>query len=120
MKRTMKLNLLVIRTQNIELLKHQYELLGFKFNCHKHGNGPFHYASEMDGFVFEIYPLTKSMGKADSSIRLGFDIKELALRMQALKNSSWKIISDISMTEWGPKAILQDLDGRKVELKNIS
>lgn len=116
----MRINLLVIRTVDLEGLKAQYELLGFKFDYHKHGNGPFHYASEMDGFVFEIYPLTKSMDKADSSIRLGFDVKGLALKMQELKNSNWKIMSDLSMTEWGTKAILQDLDGRKVELKNIS
>jgi len=114
----MKLNLLVIRTSNPEKLKLQYEKLGFSFEYHQHGNGPFHYASEQDGFVFEIYPLTKSMEKVDSSIRLGFDIKNLYDVMVDIHNSNWKVISKVKQTEWGDIAIVQDLDGRKVELKN--
>lgn len=82
-------------------------------------NGPFHYAAEQNGFVFEIYPLTKSMEKADNSLRLGFDIPDLENKMLALEKSNWKIISKPKETEWGLVALLQDLDGRKVELKNI-
>lgn len=114
----MKLNLLVIRTEKPELLKNQYELLGFEFDYHQHGNGPFHFASEIDGFVFEIYPLTKSMEKADNSIRLGFNIEELETKMKQLENSNWVIKSPLSETEWGLTSVVQDLDGRKIELKN--
>ncbi|WP_196888769.1 VOC family protein [Aureivirga sp. CE67] len=114
----MKINLIVIRTENIELLKNQYELLGFDFTYHRHGNGPFHYSSEIDGFVFEIYPLTKSMNKADNSLRLGFEIPDLESKMELLKLSNWEVISKIKETEWGQIAIVQDLDGRKIELKN--
>lgn len=114
----MTINLLVIRTENPETLKSQYELLGFKFDYHRHGKGPFHYACEKDGFVFEIYPLTKSMTKADNSLRIGFDIENLEIVYEKIKESNWKIISEISQTEWGEMAIIQDLDGRKIELKN--
>lgn len=114
----MRLNLLVIRTSEPEQLKSQYELLGCKFEYHRHGAGPFHYASENDGLVFEIYPLTKSMNAADKSIRLGFDIEKLELKMKGLENSNWQIISPLSQTEWGLTAVMSDLDGRKVELKN--
>lgn len=116
----MKLNLLVIRTSNPKLLKDQYEKLGFKFEYHQHGNGPFHYAAEQNGFVFEIYPLTKSMEKADNSLRLGFDVDDLKSKMINLENSNWKIISEPKETEWSFVALLQDLDGRKVELKNAT
>ncbi|MDW7694348.1 glyoxalase/bleomycin resistance/extradiol dioxygenase family protein [Flammeovirgaceae bacterium SG7u.111] len=114
----MKFNLIVIRTKEPQLLKKQYELLGFKFDYHQHGKGPLHYASEKDGFVFEIYPLTKSMKEADSSLRLGISVESLDLTIKHIKNSSWKIISDIKDTEWGLTAIIQDMDGRKIELKN--
>ena len=114
----MNLNLLVIRTSNPEILKEQYEKLGFEFDYHQHGNGPFHYASENNGFVFEIYPLTRSMEKADNSLRLGFDIQELKMKIKNLKNSNWKILSEPKKTEWGLTAIIQDLDGRKIELKD--
>ena len=114
----MKLNLLVIRTKNPELLQLQYEKLGFEFDFHRHGNGPFHYASQQDEFVFEIYPLTKSMEKADNSIRLGFEIKNLRSKMDILKDTNWVIKSGLTETEWGFTAVVQDLDGRKIELKS--
>ena len=114
----MNINLLVIRTENPELLKNQYEKLGFEFDYHKHGKGPYHYASEKNGFVFEIYPLTKSMIKADGNLRLGFDISDLSSIIDRLKDTDWIIKSDIRETEWGIIAIIQDLDGRKIELKN--
>ena len=114
----MKINLLVIRTENPTVLKSQYELIGFDFEYHQHGNGPFHFESEQEDFVFEIYPLTKSMEKADHSLRLGFDIKNLKTKIEELENSTWKILSKITQTEWGLIAIIQDLDGRKIELKN--
>ena len=46
------INLLVVRTENPELLKNQYEFLGFEFNYHQHGKGPFHYSSNINGFIF--------------------------------------------------------------------
>jgi lactoylglutathione lyase len=114
----MEINLLVIRSENPEKLKNQYEILGHKFEYHQHGNGPFHYASEHGGFVLEIYPLTKSMEKADNSLRIGFEIQDLKAKMEELKNSNWTIVSDVKETEWGVTAVIQDLDGRKIELKN--
>lgn len=111
------LNLLVIRTENSELLKTQYEYLGFNFDYHQHGNGPFHYSASINDFVFEIYPLTKSMDKADNSLRLGFNIKNLELKLDELKKTNWIIVSGTKETEWENCAIIQDLDGRKVELK---
>lgn len=114
----MKINLLVIRTAEPEILKNQYEHLGFSFDYHQHGNGPFHYASEQSGFVFEIYPLTRSMEKADNSIRMGFDNEDLKTKMDDLKETNWIVKSDLTESEWGVTAVVQDLDGRKIELKN--
>jgi hypothetical protein len=114
----MTLNLLVIRTKAPELLKSQYELLGLSFKHHKHGNGPYHYACELNTLVFEIYPLTKSMIKADYSTRLGFSVKNVFETINNIENSSWVIQSNPTNTEWGLTASIKDLDGRTVELKN--
>lgn len=114
----MNINLLVVRTKNPKKLKEQYEIIGFEFDYHKHGNGPYHYVSEQNGFVFEIYPLTKSMTKADGNLRLGFEISNLSLVIDNIKSTNWIVKSDIKETEWGIIAVVQDLDGRKIELKN--
>ncbi|MEL6256352.1 MAG: VOC family protein [Bacteroidota bacterium] len=112
-----QLNLLVIRTQHPEALKTQYEQLGFQFQYHKHDKGPFHYAHEEEDFVFEIYPLKKGQETADSSLRMGFTIEELENTLTKLRQTKWRIISEARNSEWGKFAIIQDLDGRKVELK---
>ena len=65
----MKLSLLVIRCQNLELSRLFYEGLDLKFIREKHGDGPKHYAAEADGFVFELYP-TKEW--VCDNLRLGF------------------------------------------------
>lgn len=116
----MRLNLLVIRTAKMETLKEMYELLGFQFEYHQHGNGPFHYASEQDGVVFEIYPKINSERNVFENIRLGFEVANLNTLMNRLKSSNWEILTDITQTEWGEVAVVQDIDGRKVELKLAS
>lgn len=116
----MSIHLIVIKTFHLESLKEQYKLLGLHFNFHKHGKGPYHYACEYEGLVFEIYPLTSSPPKKEHTIRLGFKVQDLKAKMPLIKVSNWKVISDVKMTEWGERAIIQDLDGRTIEISQAS
>lgn len=111
----MKLNLLVLKTEHLEALKEQYELLGLSFLYHQHGKGPFHYASEQEGFVLELYPLPEGE-QASSALRLGFAVNNLEELLEQLKTSTWKLIAGKKQTPWGNRAVVQDLEGRKVEL----
>ncbi len=113
------LHLIVIRTGQPDLLKSQYELLGLKFTYHRHGMGPYHYSAEMEGLVFEIYPLKDSLEKTDGSLRLGFSVADPGLTLERVRKSDWIIKSELKETAWGKLAVIQDLDGRKVELKSI-
>ncbi|MEZ4686634.1 MAG: glyoxalase/bleomycin resistance/extradiol dioxygenase family protein [Bacteroidia bacterium] len=106
-----------MRSLKPELLKAQYEQLGLVFGRHQHGNGPIHFAAEHNGFVFEIYPLSKHKRNSSAQIRLGFVVQGLKDLMQKLKSSTWEIVREPQETEWGRRAIVEDLDGRKVELK---
>lgn len=114
----MRLNLLVLRTAEPESLKDMYELLGFHFEYHKHGNGQHHFASEFEGFVLELYPLVNPEGSRCENVRLGFEIENLTSVLKRLHGSNWKILKELTNTEWGQIALIQDLDGRKIELKN--
>lgn len=114
----MKVNLIVIKTIRLEELKKQYELIGIQFQYHQHGNGPFHYSAELDDLIFEIYPLPKSQTVVDNTTRLGFTIKDFNETVNRIQESNWKIISEPQTTEWGTIAVIEDLDGRKVELKS--
>ena len=112
-----QINLLVIRTHQPDTLVKFYELLGIIFNYHQHGNGPFHYAAEMNGFVFEIYPLLKNQQEANNSLRLGFTVAHLDELVLTLKEYGVEILKEPMEMEWGYVSVVKDFDGRKIELK---
>ena len=104
----MKISLLVIRCQDIEVSKDFYELLGLSFAKEKHGNGPTHYSCEHDGSVFELYP-NKGESPQDNN-RLGFKVSGLA-----------NIIKNVAVTDSYEFAgntihVITDPDGRKIEI----
>ena len=101
-------------------MPHFYEHLGIVFEKHRHGTGPFHYASEIDGVVFEIYPLPKDRNKADDTLRLGFNVENLDGKTNKIEESGGKIVKAPEHTEWGYIAIIEDPDGRKIELKDAA
>lgn len=113
----MKINLVVIRTNDIDKLADFYQKLGITFQYHQHGKGPFHYAAELAGTVFEIYPLLKSQEKPDNSLRLGFDVARLDELIASLIKEKVEILKAPTHSEYGYVAIIKDLDGRKIELK---
>jgi catechol 2,3-dioxygenase-like lactoylglutathione lyase family enzyme len=103
------LNLLVLRSNNIEAAKEFYEKLGFSFTFEKHGNGPEHYSSNDPGFVFEIYP--NKIGVECEPIRIGF---ELSNALEVVKT-----IPVVNKREEGLQTIyiIQDPDGHKIEIQ---
>lgn len=113
----MKVNLIVIRTKDIELLANFYQKLGIQFQYHRHGKGPFHYSAELGDTVFEIYPLLKNQTQADHSLRLGFEVAHLDQLITTLKKDKIEILKTPTLSEFGCFAVIKDLDGRKIELK---
>lgn len=50
---------LVIKTHKMEKAVEFFTAFGMSFVKEKHGKGPEHYACEIDGKVFEIYPASE-------------------------------------------------------------
>lgn len=113
----MQINLIVIRTNQPKELSEFYEQLGIEFDYHKHGNGAWHYSAEIEEIVFEIYPLSKNQETPDMSLRLGFTVDKLDDLMLNLKKKNVEIVKEPKESEWGYFAIIKDLDGRKIEIK---
>ena len=113
----MNINLIVIRTDKPKELSAFYELMGMKFEYHQHGKGPWHYSTEIEKTVFEIYPLMKYQDTPDKSLRLGFTVQNLDELIVNLKKENVEIVQEPKESEWGTFAIIKDLDGRKIELK---
>ncbi|MEL6655632.1 MAG: VOC family protein [Bacteroidota bacterium] len=110
------LNLLVIRSTNPAQLTTFYQLFLPPFNYHQHGSGPMHYSVELDQLVFEIYPLLKNQKQADYSTRLGFQVKDLDHVINRVVKAGQQVHTQPKQSEWGYRAVVQDPDGRKVEL----
>jgi len=105
----MKINLLVLRCKDIEVTKRFYEKLGFEFIKEQHGKSPVHYSCDVGGVLLELYPLKEELPLEQS--RLGFSV-ELKY-MEAMQNemlSSYEFDGIEVM-------VVQDPDGRKIELK---
>jgi lactoylglutathione lyase len=107
------LNLLVIRSADIDRSRQFYEQFGFAFEPHQHGKGAPHLAAERDGFVFEIYP---SQGKDTSATRLGFAVNRIEETIERLVFVGGQVISQPKASPWGKRAVIMDPDGHKVEL----
>ena len=73
----MKLNLLVIRSAIPTELSQFYAHFGYNSNYHRHGNGPWYYAGNLDGLTLEIYPLKQSQSAQDKHLRPGFSVDDV-------------------------------------------
>ena len=117
----MQLKLIVLRTPDQKALVEFYTLLGMVFEYHKHGNSPYHYSAHIGETVLEIYPINKTQTAPDKDLRLGFTIDNFDDALSQIEKLSYKVLAQPSNTEWGYMAIVQDPDGRKIELyKNHS
>jgi len=110
------IHLIVIKTDKLQEQATFYSSLGFHFDYHKHGNGPYHYASTGDNIVLEIYPLPKGVSQPDHTTRLGFTVENLDNLIETLQSQGARIVNPPARTEWGYTAVIEDLDGRKIEL----
>ncbi|WP_456311645.1 VOC family protein [Pseudomonas shirazensis] len=112
----MHIRLLVLRTGSPEKLVDFYGLFGLKFEYHKHGNSPFHYAASIGATTLEIYPLAKEQSEPDVNLRLGFEVASFKETIQKLKDNNVHFFSEPAITDFGFMAIIADPDGRKIEL----
>lgn len=110
------ISLIVIKTNQLQEQAAFYTKLGFTLDYHKHGNGPYHYASTGSQPVLEIYPLPKGVITPDNTTRLGFAVEQLDILIKELREQGTTIVAAPAKTDWGYTAIVQDLDGRKIEL----
>lgn len=110
-----RLNLLVLRVPDMERGAAFYSLLGLEFTKHSHGKGPEHFAAEMEGMVFELYPLA-SEEASTRHVRLGFAVADPASTLAALEAQGAKVVSALKDSPWGPRAVLDDPFGHRIEL----
>lgn len=108
-------NLLVIRSPNIDRAVTFYQRMGLSLHRHSHGKGPEHYASDVDGFIFEIYP-QKNADEITTNTRFGFSVNHVDGVVELLREVHATIVTEPTDTEWGRRAVVKDFDGHTIEL----
>lgn len=109
------LNLVVIRSPDIEASARFFAEFGLSFEKHSHGKGPQHYVSEKGGVVFEIYPQIDGQ-ETTAMTRLGFTVEVLDQVIARLESIGAKILSAPADSPWGRRAVIQEPFGHKIEL----
>ena len=110
------LNLLVVRSIDMDRMRVFYELIGLVFERHRHGNGEEHFAAELPGgMVFEIYPVREG-DCPTTSLRIGFRVADCDGTVGRIEAAGHKVHSRPADSPWGRRAVVADPDGHKVEI----
>lgn len=109
------LNLVVLRSTDIDRAMAFYSKLGLRFTKHRHGNGPEHYSAELPGAVFELYPQSAD-GASSLGTRIGFTVASVDKTIESLCDCPAAVISLPKDSEWGRRAVVADPDGHRIEL----
>jgi catechol 2,3-dioxygenase-like lactoylglutathione lyase family enzyme len=109
------LNLVVLRSGDIEQAAEFYSHLGLHFTRHRHARGPEHFAAEVAGAVFELYPLAaESPGTLGT--RVGFKVPSVDRAVAAVSHYPNAVLLKGQSSPWGRRAVIIDPDGHRVEL----
>lgn len=108
-------NLLVLRARDLNRAQEFYRALGMELVQHSHGSGPVHLVSEVEGQVFEIYPLSQNDVPTNSA-RIGFSVPSVDDAYRALLAAGGQKVSSPRNSQWGRRAVVADPDGHYVEL----
>jgi hypothetical protein len=93
------LNLVVLRSPDIERAAACYTCLGLRFVRHRHGNGPEHFAAEIAGAVFELYPLADDAASTLGA-RVGFRVPSLDAALAAVAHYSEALVMPPKDSPW--------------------
>ena len=112
---SLRLNLVVLRSKQVEQSVRFYRSLGLSFSKHRHGTGVEHYSSEIADLIFEIYPLAEHKSPTTET-RLGFVVEDVDVAVSKLLSAGGRVISAPCTSEWGRRAVVSDPDGHRIEL----
>jgi lactoylglutathione lyase len=109
-----QLNLVVIRSTNLDKSVNFYRMLGLSFVKHRHGSGLEHFSSQIGQLVFEIYPQITNT-QITTATRLGFQVSDLDSIGMKLQQENISIVTQPTESEWGRRSVVIDPDGHRID-----
>ena len=118
----LSINLIVIRAADIDVSRNFYQSLGLVFVKEQHGTGPVHYSCELGSTVLEIYtgkPGTAPDRRSAGATTIGFQVEDMDKVIEATQAMGAVVLTALQTSEWGRRAVIQDPDGRAIELNQL-
>lgn len=107
----------VFNCKDIEKSVKFYRALGVDVRETKHG-GIVHFTCSLAGVHFALYPETDATRGPQGACQLGLMITNLDGSLAALKALGANVLTPPTQKPWGITAMIEDPDGRKIELVN--
>lgn len=121
-ERMVDLASLVLFTSEVDRSVEFYRALGVPLQHEDHGSGQVHFAAELAGVHFAIYPATEEgtapARRVGGSCFPGFFVTSLAEVRTAVEALGVRIVEDHESMPWGCRIIVEDPDGRAVEIND--
>jgi lactoylglutathione lyase len=108
------LNLVVIRSADLERSARFFASLGVELAREIHGSGPEHLAGRVGPVVLEVYPADGA--GTMTTVRLGFCVQSIAKVLASLAKEGGVVLSPPTDSPWGLRAVVVDPDGHRIEL----
>lgn len=116
---------LVLFSGHLEQTAAFYRTVGLQLHDEDHGDGPRHLAADIGGLHFAIYAAGSSGGRAPrwrepGSSFPGFYVASLDDTLTALAGGGAPVLTAHQVRSWGCRAVVEDPDGRAVEINQRS
>ena len=111
---------LVLYANDLEKTVAFYRSIGLTLETEEHDGGPIHFVCELEGAHFAIYE-AKEKNEArrraqGGGAQIGFRTDSLDSTMTLAQAAGAKILIAPQSVPWGKRAVLEDPDGRPIEL----
>jgi MerR family transcriptional regulator, thiopeptide resistance regulator len=112
---------LVLFTGHIDQARAFYRAVGLQLHDEDHGDGPLHYATDINGVHFALYDAPDSRERAPQwreagSSFPGFYVTSLDDTVAALTALEASVLAAHQVRDWGCRAVVEDPDGRPIEI----
>jgi lactoylglutathione lyase len=109
----------VFTCQDIDKSVRFYKSLGFEVRETKHG-GVAHFTCSLGGCHFALYPHDGVERGAQSGVQIGVMVTNLNGAIASVAATGANVLQKPTPKPWGITALVEDPDGRKVELVNTT
>jgi lactoylglutathione lyase len=113
---------LVLFAADVNTTADFYRAIGLELEHEDHGEGPVHFATELGGVHFAIYP-TDVRGRAPARRAVGssfpgFYVAALDEVTESLRQLGASVLTEHEQMPWGCRVVVEDPDGRAIEVND--